>query len=108
MARYKQLLFYAAKLPPMSADQHKPENKVEGCVSQVGEGVGVVGGCVWWWAGAECAFLGKQAGRHRLTVSSRAVLSMHSSTSLESSCSSVPVCQCEPPLLLLLMRCCCC
>jgi len=36
MARYKQLLFYAAKLPPMSAEQHQPENKVEGCVSQVG------------------------------------------------------------------------
>jgi sulfur transfer protein SufE len=35
MARYKQLLFYAAKLPPMTAEQHKPENKVEGCVSQV-------------------------------------------------------------------------
>lgn len=35
MARYKQLLFYAAKLPAMSAEQHKPENKVEGCVSQV-------------------------------------------------------------------------
>lgn len=35
MARYKQLLFYAAKLPPMSAEQHQPENKVEGCVSQV-------------------------------------------------------------------------
>eukprot|EP00878_Enallax_costatus_P011281 GHUV01011778.1.p2 GENE.GHUV01011778.1~~GHUV01011778.1.p2 ORF type:complete len:197 (+),score=53.84 GHUV01011778.1:213-803(+) len=35
MARYKQLLFYAAKLPPMAAEQHKPENKVEGCVSQV-------------------------------------------------------------------------
>lgn len=35
MARYKQLLFYAAKLPPMAADQHQPANKVEGCVSQV-------------------------------------------------------------------------
>jgi sulfur transfer protein SufE len=42
MARYKQLLFYAAKLPPMSAEQHKPENKVEGCVSQV---------CVCGWVG---------------------------------------------------------
>eukprot|EP00882_Tetradesmus_deserticola_P013286 GHRQ01014093.1.p1 GENE.GHRQ01014093.1~~GHRQ01014093.1.p1 ORF type:complete len:231 (+),score=68.22 GHRQ01014093.1:345-1037(+) len=35
MARYKQLLFYAAKLPVMPAEQHQPENKVEGCVSQV-------------------------------------------------------------------------
>jgi sulfur transfer protein SufE len=35
MARYKQLLFYAAKLPAMPAEQHLPENKVEGCVSQV-------------------------------------------------------------------------
>eukprot|EP00775_Hariotina_reticulata_P005289 gene5291-5524_t len=35
MARYKQLLFYAAKLPPMTAEQHQPANKVEGCVSQV-------------------------------------------------------------------------
>lgn len=35
MARYKQLLFYASKLGPMSAEEHKPENKVEGCVSQV-------------------------------------------------------------------------
>ncbi|GBF94976.1 cysteine desulfuration [Raphidocelis subcapitata] len=35
MARYKQLLFYAAKLPAMKADDHVPDNKVEGCVSQV-------------------------------------------------------------------------
>ena len=35
MARYKQLLFYAAKLPAMAAEDHTPENKVEGCVSQV-------------------------------------------------------------------------
>lgn len=35
MARYKQLLFYAAKLPGMAAEDHIPENKVEGCVSQV-------------------------------------------------------------------------
>ncbi|KIY93938.1 SufE-like protein [Monoraphidium neglectum] len=35
MARYKQLLFYAAKLPKMAAEDHVPENKVEGCVSQV-------------------------------------------------------------------------
>lgn len=35
MARYKQLLFYAQKLPPMAAEYHVPENKVEGCVSQV-------------------------------------------------------------------------
>ncbi|KAG1672052.1 hypothetical protein FOA52_008928 [Chlamydomonas sp. UWO 241] len=35
MARYKQLLFYAAKLEALPADDHVPENKVEGCVSQV-------------------------------------------------------------------------
>lgn len=34
MARYKQLLFYATKLEPLPAEDHKPENKVEGCVSQ--------------------------------------------------------------------------
>jgi sulfur transfer protein SufE len=34
MARYKQLLFYATKLEPLAAEDHKPENKVEGCVSQ--------------------------------------------------------------------------
>lgn len=37
MARYKQLLFFAAKLPPLPAEAHTPENKVEGCVSQVCE-----------------------------------------------------------------------
>jgi hypothetical protein len=36
MARYKQLLFYAAKLPTMAAEDHVADNKVEGCVSQVG------------------------------------------------------------------------
>jgi len=35
MARYKQLLFYAAKLPGLPEDLRTPENKVEGCVSQV-------------------------------------------------------------------------
>ncbi|KAJ9519120.1 hypothetical protein QJQ45_007671 [Haematococcus lacustris] len=35
MARYKQLLFYATKLAKMPAELHVPENKVEGCVSQV-------------------------------------------------------------------------
>ncbi|GLC71821.1 hypothetical protein PLESTF_001170800 [Pleodorina starrii] len=35
MARYKQLLFFATKLAPMPAEDHVPENKVEGCVSQV-------------------------------------------------------------------------
>ncbi|GIL53017.1 hypothetical protein Vafri_8725 [Volvox africanus] len=35
MARYKQLLFFASKLAPMPAEDHIPENKVEGCVSQV-------------------------------------------------------------------------
>jgi len=35
MARYKQLLFYAAKLPALPDDLRTPDNKVEGCVSQV-------------------------------------------------------------------------
>ncbi|GLI59835.1 hypothetical protein VaNZ11_001822 [Volvox africanus] len=35
MARYKQLLYFATKLTPMPAEDHIPENKVEGCVSQV-------------------------------------------------------------------------
>jgi hypothetical protein len=54
MARYKQLLFYAAKLPPMTAEQHKPENKVEGCVSQVRRGANSIRcingayNCVFW------------------------------------------------------------
>lgn len=36
MARYKQLLYYANKLDALPAEDHVPENKVEGCVSQVG------------------------------------------------------------------------
>ncbi len=35
MARYKQLLFFAAKLPALPKEQQIPANKVEGCVSQV-------------------------------------------------------------------------
>ena len=35
MLRYKQLLHFAEKLEPLSAEHHTPENKVEGCVSQV-------------------------------------------------------------------------
>lgn len=35
MARYKQLLYYAKKLPPMPQEEHVDENKVKGCVSQV-------------------------------------------------------------------------
>ncbi len=35
MARYKQLLFLAAKLPAMPKEEHVDENKVKGCVSQV-------------------------------------------------------------------------
>eukprot|EP00899_Mesostigma_viride_P013291 jgi/Mesvir1/21963/Mv08202-RA.1 len=35
MERYKQLLFYASKLPPMPDEDHVEENKVKGCVSQV-------------------------------------------------------------------------
>lgn len=45
MARYKQLLFYAAKLPPMAPELHSPDNKVEGCVSQVRAAVHAAGTC---------------------------------------------------------------
>jgi hypothetical protein len=34
MQRYKQLLFYAAKLKALPAEHHTPDNKVQGCVSQ--------------------------------------------------------------------------
>ncbi|NJL48024.1 MAG: SufE family protein [Leptolyngbyaceae cyanobacterium SM2_5_2] len=33
--RYEQLLWFAKKLDPFPADQKTPENKVQGCVSQV-------------------------------------------------------------------------
>lgn len=35
MARYKQLLYYAKKLPPMPEEEKVEVNKVKGCVSQV-------------------------------------------------------------------------
>ena len=35
MARYKQLLYLAAKLPPLPAEHQTDDNKVQGCVSQV-------------------------------------------------------------------------
>lgn len=35
MQRYKQLLFYASRLKPLPAELQTPENKVQGCVSQV-------------------------------------------------------------------------
>ena len=35
MARYKQLLFLASKLPNLPAEDHTDDNKVKGCVSQV-------------------------------------------------------------------------
>lgn len=35
MARYKQLLFFAAKLDPLPTEFHTEENRVQGCVSQV-------------------------------------------------------------------------
>lgn len=35
MQRYKQLLFFASKLPALPAEEHTPDNKVQGCVSQV-------------------------------------------------------------------------
>ena len=41
MARYKQLLYYANKLPALPAEDHVPGNKVEGCVSQVCVGGGL-------------------------------------------------------------------
>ena len=34
-ARYEQLLYMGKKLPPMPAEEHTLENKVQGCVSQV-------------------------------------------------------------------------
>lgn len=34
--RYKQLLFYATKLEPFPEEAHNEDNKVKGCVSQVG------------------------------------------------------------------------
>lgn len=34
MQRYKQLLYYAQKLPPMPKEEHVEGNKVKGCVSQ--------------------------------------------------------------------------
>ena len=56
MARYKQLLFYAAKLPPMPADAHTPANKVEGCVSQVWVVPELRGdGRVYWAADSDSA-----------------------------------------------------
>jgi len=35
MQRYKQLLFFATKLDTLPQEDHTPENKVKGCVSQV-------------------------------------------------------------------------
>ena len=35
MARYKQLLFFANKLEKLPQEDQTPQNKVEGCVSQV-------------------------------------------------------------------------
>mmetsp|Transcript_2528 Transcript_2528/g.4138 ORF Transcript_2528/g.4138 Transcript_2528/m.4138 type:complete len:310 (+) Transcript_2528:33-962(+) len=35
MLRYKQLLHFAEKLEPLAVEHQTPENKVEGCVSQV-------------------------------------------------------------------------
>lgn len=35
MQRYKQLLYYADKLPPLGAEHQTDANKVKGCVSQV-------------------------------------------------------------------------
>lgn len=43
MARYKQLLFYASKLPPMPAADHLETHKVQGCVSQVSIYFGLLG-----------------------------------------------------------------
>ena len=36
LQRYKQLLFFATKLEKLPAEEHIEENKVKGCVSQVG------------------------------------------------------------------------
>lgn len=46
--RYEQLLWYAKKLPAMSEEGKIPENKVNGCVSQVFITANLEEGKVWY------------------------------------------------------------
>lgn len=46
--RYEQLLWYAKKLQPMPEEDKTPENKVNGCVSQVYITAGLKDGKVWY------------------------------------------------------------
>lgn len=46
--RYEQLLWYAQKLPAMSEEGKIPENKVNGCVSQVFITANLEEGKVWY------------------------------------------------------------
>jgi cysteine desulfuration protein SufE len=46
--RYEQLLWYAKKLPEMSEEAKTPENKVNGCVSQVYITANLENGKVWY------------------------------------------------------------
>mmetsp|Transcript_3027 Transcript_3027/g.7740 ORF Transcript_3027/g.7740 Transcript_3027/m.7740 type:complete len:222 (-) Transcript_3027:110-775(-) len=52
-ARYKQLLFFAAKLQPMAAEDHTDDNKVTGCVSQVWVKPELREGKVFWAADSD-------------------------------------------------------
>jgi cysteine desulfuration protein SufE len=46
--RYEQLLWYAKKLEPMAEEGKTPENKVQGCVSQVYITADLKDGKVWY------------------------------------------------------------
>ena len=53
MQRYKQLLFYATKLESLPAEDHTPENKVKGCVSQVWVCPRLEDGKIYWRADSD-------------------------------------------------------
>lgn len=53
MQRYKQLLFFATKLDPLPAEDHTPENKVKGCVSQVWVCPRLENGKIYWRADSD-------------------------------------------------------
>jgi len=52
-ARYKQLLFFASKLPPMAPEDHTDEHKVMGCVSQVWVKPELRDGKLFWTADSD-------------------------------------------------------